>query len=212
MSATGHMDALTSSGYLEGWAYDPERPGQVLQVAVVVQNREVGRGLANCFRWDLADSGYGNGWCAFRLRLDGVVSALRRGPLVLIDVVEKTEICRTGALPVIECSEAYPSTVAEVIESDPTVVHAVDQLYGCDALFERYLASNGAEAFVRAAYVYILGRPADFGGLANYVARLASGEFSTYGVLNALYESDEFRTSPRLLVAPTEPGFVFAVP
>ena len=108
MTAAGHVDALTSSGYLEGWAHDPERPGHALEIAVLVQDREVGRGLANRFRWDLADVGCGIGWCAFRLRVDGAVSALRRGPVVVMDVIRKAEIYRTGQLPVIEDSEIYP--------------------------------------------------------------------------------------------------------
>jgi hypothetical protein len=168
--------------------------------------------LANRFRWDLADVGCGIGWCAFRLRVDGAVSALRRGPVVVMDVAGKVEICRTSQLSVIEDSEIYPSTVAEVTRTDPTVVLSVDQLRGCGALFDRYLALNGVEAFVRAAYVYIFGRPADSSGLATYVGLLASGELSAYALLNALRDSDEFRAMPRLLGAPTEPGFVFAVP
>jgi hypothetical protein len=210
MPATGQLDALTSSGYLEGWAHDPARPGQPLQVAVLAQDREVARGLANRFRWDLAYAGCGIGWCAFHLRLDGAVSTLRRGPLILTDVAGQAELCRTSQLPVLEHCDACPATLADVIETDPTILHAVDQLRGCGVLFDRYLTLHGAPAFVRAAYVYILGRPADSGGLAHYVARLAGGEVSAYGVLAALHASDEFAASPRLLAAPTEPGFVFA--
>jgi hypothetical protein len=187
LSATGCIDALTSSGFLEGWGHDPERLGQALEIAVLFRKREVGRGLANRFRWDLADLACGIGWCAFRLRVDGMISALRRGPLVLIDVERNAEIVRT-------------------------VIRHVDQLRGCGLLFERYVACNGAEAFVRAAYVYILGRPADASGLENYIALLTSGELAPYGLLQALHDSDEFQFSPRLLSAPTEPGFVFAMP
>ena len=212
MSATGHVDALTSSGYLEGWAHDPARPGRALELAVLVHDREVGRGLANRFRWDLADAGCGIGWCAFRIRITCALSTVRRGPLCLADADGKAELCRIAHVPVIEDGDANPATVDAVIRSDPTVVHAVDQLRGCGPLFDRFLASQGAEAFVRAAYVYILGRPSDSGGLAHYAARLGAGELSAYAVLHALHDSDEFRAAPRLLGAPTEPGFVFALP
>ncbi len=127
-----------------------------------------------------------------------------------MDAVEVREICQAAQVPVIEVSEACPSTLAEVSRTDPTIVLAVDQLRGCGALFERYLKLNGVEAFVRAAYVYILGRPVDSDGLQTYVPLLTSGELSAYGVLNALQDSDEFRAARRLLGAPTEPGFVFA--
>lgn len=112
----------------------------------------------------------------------------------------------------IEDSETGPASLAAVTETDPTVLRSVDQLRGCGALFERYVAANGADAFVRAAFVYMLGRPVDAGGLATYTALLAGGELSPYGVLTALHGSDEFRAAPRLLCAPTEPGFVFAAP
>jgi hypothetical protein len=212
LSATGCIDALTSSGFLEGWGHDPERLGQALEIAVLFRKREVGRGLANRFRWDLADLACGIGWCAFRLRVDGMISALRRGPLVLIDVERNAEIVRTVGIPVVEDSQADLLTLIDVAQTDPTVIRHVDQLRGCGLLFERYVACNGAEAFVRAAYVYILGRPADASGLENYIALLTSGELAPYGLLQALHDSDEFQFSPRLLSAPTEPGFVFAMP
>ncbi len=211
MSLLGHMDALTSTGYLEGWAHDPERPGQPLQLAALAPQGEIGRGLASFYRWDRADAGCGIGWCAFRLRVEGAVTALRRGLLVLTEAETGTEICRTGQIAMVEDAPAYPSTLAEVARADPTVVHSIDQLRGCGVLFERYLAVHGTDAFVRAAFVYILGRPADGGGLATYAGLLAGGGMSAYGLLKTLYKSDEFAVAPRLLGAPTEPGFVFAV-
>ena len=211
MNTKAYVDALTSTGYLEGWAHDAARPGYALEVAALVQGREVGRGLANRFRWDLADAGCGIGWCAFRLRVDGAVSALRRGPLILMDVVRNSELCRTNSIQVIEDSEAYPSEITDVTGTDPTIIHSIHQLRGCGPLFDQYLTYHGPEAFVRAAYVYILGRPADVSGLETYAALLKGGELHAHGVLSALHDSDEYRAAPRLLGAPTEPGFVFAI-
>lgn len=210
MGAIGHVDALTSCGYLEGWAHDADRPGEALQVGVLMNGREIGRGLANRYRWDLADIGYGVGWCAFRLRVDGEVSALRCGPLLLIDIADGVEIFRSGEVAVIEDGETGLASMDEVTRADPTVLQSIDQLRGCGALFDRYLARNGAEAFVRAAYVYVRARPADPGGLASYVAQLAEERMTPYGVLLSLHEDAELHSIAHQRVAPTEPGFAFA--
>lgn len=212
VSAMGHVDALTTSGFLEGWAHAPEQPGQPLEVVVQFSGEEVGRGIANGFRWDLADIACGIGWCAFRLRIDGLITTISRGPLILIDGVQGTEICTAAKIPVLEDGEPHLSTIGAVIEADPTVIRSVDQLRGCGVVFDRYLKQFGIEGFVRAAYVYILGRPADAPGLANYSALLKSGSLTPYGLLDVLRDSDEFCATPRTLGAPTEPGFIFAVP
>jgi hypothetical protein len=107
--------------FLEGWAHDPQHPGRALTVAISFKKPEIGRGLANRFRWDLADVSCGTGWCAFRLWIDGMINALRRGPLILIDVAQNIEISRLAQIPLAEDSEGDLLTVADVIETDPTV-------------------------------------------------------------------------------------------
>jgi hypothetical protein len=210
VSVEGHIDALTSTGFLEGWAHDPERPGYSPEIAVILDKQEVARGMANHYRWDLADIALGIGWCAFRLRINGLISVLRRGPLTLKDVASSTDICTAHVIPVIEEPNKGPDTVAALIKDDPTTLESVDQLRGCGPLFQRYLDRHGPALFVRAAYVYLLGRPADSGGLANYATLLKSGEISPFGLLQILSASEEFRLAPRLLLAPTDPGFAFA--
>jgi hypothetical protein len=71
------------------------------------------------------------------------------------------------------------------------------------------IKARGVEAFIRAAYVYVLGRPADPSGMAAYAGMIARGELTPFGMVKALSESEEFRAAPRLLAAPMERGFIF---
>jgi uncharacterized protein YceK len=112
-------------------------------------------------------------------------------------------------MSLVEDHEPGVSVLEEVIASDPTLVRSIAQLSGCNTVFADFVAAQGVQAFVRAAYVYILGRPADASGLATYSALLQDGLLPPYELLKALHESEEFRSMPRLLIAPSEPGFVF---
>ena len=70
-------------------------------------------------------------------------------------------------------------------------------------------AAAGLEAFVRAGYVYVLGRPADHAGMSAYVTRLGNQSITPWDFIKELYDSAEFNAAPRLLAAPSEPGFAF---
>jgi hypothetical protein len=62
----GHLDAVTSGGFAEGWAFDSDSPQVVVTVALrAADGTELGRGLANLHRADMADLGFRFGWCAF---------------------------------------------------------------------------------------------------------------------------------------------------
>lgn len=205
----GCLDAITSSGYVEGWAYDTDTPLQPLTVSIVADGVERAQGLANRYRADLADAGCGTGWCAFRLRLSGSVTRLRRIGVSLREATSQVEIDSVPGLTLAEDHEPGLTALDQVFRADPTLILSIDQLRGCGALFADFIAARGVEAFVRAAYVYVLGRPADESGLAAYSALLREGALAPYDLLRILHDSDEFRAGPRLLLAPPEPGFGF---
>ena len=205
----GYIDAVTSSRYVVGWAYDRARPTLALQVSVRIDGEEVAQGLANRYRSDLAEAGCGTGWCAFRLRVLGPVSRLRRRPVSLIELPGEAEIRRAEGVALLDENEEPVTQLEQVTASDPTLVHTIAQLQGCEGLFGSYIGRAGVEHFVRAAYVYVLGRPADPSGLGTYGEKLRDGSMTPYGLLRTLYDSDEFRSAPRLLIAPNAPGFVF---
>jgi hypothetical protein len=206
----GHIDGVTSSGFVEGWAFDSDAPAEPLAVAILDRDgEEVAWGLAHRYREDLMAAHCGIGWCAFQLRAAVSISRLRKSPVTLVDHASRTEIHRADPAPYAEDGEALLADIADVTRSDPTVVNSVEQLRGCDKLFDRFVRQRGVEAFVRSAYVYVLGRPADAAGRALYGRLLRNGPMTPYGMLRTLYDSDEFRSRPRLPSAPNTPAFPF---
>lgn len=207
----GHLDALTPAGFAEGWAFDDAMPGGALTVQILdAHGEELGLGFANLFRGDLAEVGFRHGWCAFRLRLSRGTEELRGARLSLRDAASGAEIHATDAWRIREAADQTCNTVEAVVAQDPTVLRSVQQLQGCADLLLRFAARHGTTEFVRTAYAYMLGRPADPAGLAAHERMLRTGALTPFGVLLLLAEGAEFREQPRMLASPADPGFVFA--
>lgn len=206
----GYLDALLSSGFFVGWAIDVERPWAPLEIAIVDEKDvELASGLANRHRQDLAAAAIGTGWCSFLLRADAPVSRLRNSTVRLIDRKTGTVVADAQKPRYAEGEAHALVSLAEVVANDPTTVASIDMLEGCGALFDAFLKALGVAAFVRAAYIYVLQRPADPGGLAHYGKLLRQGALTPYALIAELASSGEFKSRPRLLVAPTMPGFPF---
>ncbi|MGA2044380.1 MAG: DUF4214 domain-containing protein [Roseiarcus sp.] len=203
----GHIDALLSSGYVEGWALDTNAPATSLPIAILEEpNVVLASGLANLFREDLVDAGCGVGWCAFRFRI-AAPEKLRRTMLTLVDLKSRAIIGRHDPVAFLYASEPDAGTIAHVIADDPTMIRSIEELRGCDVLFRNLILRGGVDAFVRAAYVYVLSRPADSDGLGHYGRQLRAGAMTPFNLLRALAASDEFRARPRQLVAPSSAAF-----
>lgn len=209
----GAADALTPLGFVEGWCLDAARPGHALAVAIrAPDGTELAAGLANLFGEGLAEAGRGDGWCAFRLRLSlplGDVAAL---PLALHAAETGEAVGPARILPVRLGEEPSCDTLERVVAADPTVAGPVERLRGCGPALSGFLARHGAAEFVQAAYVYVLGRPADADGLRIYVPLIEAGTLTPFGLLSVLAGSEEFAARPRFLAAPNAPAFAFARP
>jgi hypothetical protein len=206
----GHLDSITSSKFVEGWAYDTDAPVSPLTISLVNnKGDEIGWGLAHLFREDLAASGHGCGWCAFRVRTESSITKLRKSALVLAERTTRKPITVTSSISFNEDSDAPLSSVTDITACDPTMINSVSQLLGCDELFNGFIRARGVNAFVRATYVYILGRPADPNGLDLYAGLIRSGAIKPFRLLEILSDSEEFHAKPRLLGAPNMPGFPF---
>jgi hypothetical protein len=175
-----------------------------------MDEEQVARGLAHRYRADLAEAGCGTGWCAFRLRVGGPVGRLRRQPSTLLALPGREVLFQTKNLRLVEDVELPLGRVDDVAQADPTLVSEVGQLRGCGEIFDALIGRGGPDTFVRAAFVYALGRPADATGLDLYSRMLITGDLTPFELLEVLCGSEEFRSQPRLLIAPTEPGFIFA--
>ena len=211
MPALGHIDAVTSSGFVEGWAVDSEHIARPVLISVVdADGAEVAFGLANLYREDLAWADLGYGWCFFRLKLAVPPEALRGSKLELIDRNSSAVINSSFNITFTLDDRAPFVSIEEVAAFDPFVLRSIEELRHCEPMFGAYIRQNGIRQFIRAAYLYVLGRPADETGITHYGKLIRRGIMMPFALIKALSESDEFRTSNRALAAPTSPDFAFA--
>jgi hypothetical protein len=206
----GHIDSLTTADFVEGWAADDDRPALRVEV-IASEDGKVAEGRAHLFRADLADARLGLGWCAFRLRVQPHANALRRQTLTLRDAETGAAIHARETCPIRDDLDLPCSSVAEAIASDPTVITALAQLRGCEQLLAGFVTRRGVGEFIRAAYVFVLGRPVDAPALSSYGRMLRTGAITPFGLLSVLADSEEFRSRPRQLASPNATGFVFRV-
>ena len=207
----GHLDAVTTTGYVEGWAFDAAAIDRPLHLQVLHDGVPVASGLAHRYRTDLVDAGCGTGWCAFRFRVAGSVTRLKAGTFHLHDLRSGAVFCETRNLKVLEDGGDQIGSVDALLDEDPTVAVSIAQLRGCDDIFNRYIRMQGVEAFIRRLYSYVLNRPADMAGTALYAGHIRRATLTPFEVAAALADSDEFRSRRPTLIAPTSPGFPFNV-
>jgi hypothetical protein len=206
----GSLDAIISTGYVEGWAFDDTALLKPLTVSVLESGRLLAQGIANLYRSDLVEAGHGTGWCAFRLKLSELPNDAGTRTLSLWDMSSRREICRNVPPWRVQDGEKNGlPTLEDVIFSDPTIVHSIEQLRGCNSAFATFIEAEGIDKFVHYAYVYMLGRPGSASAHLSDTMRLRTGSLTPYELLRNLCESEEFRSSPRLLMSPSEPSFVF---
>jgi hypothetical protein len=207
----GHLDAVTSGGFAEGWAFDSDSPQVVVTVALrAADGTELGRGLANLHRADMADLGFRFGWCAFRVRLSQTGTQLFGTRLTLVELNGGTEVHSTEEWRLREAREAPLSSIEAIVGEDPTVLRSVLQLSGYAPMMAAFVERHGVKDFVRTAAVYMLGRLPDEAGLESYERLLENGAVTPFGLFAMLGASEELKTAPRLLQSPVHPGFLFA--
>lgn len=205
----GHLDAITSSGFVEGWAYNQAAPLDPVAVSVIHDGTEIARATARQYREDLAESGCGTGWCAFRARVSAPAEQARRMALALTDAASGAVIQNPRILHYYKESEPEITSIEDVIRHDPTLLGPIDRLKACGEIFQAYINLHGVPAFVRTAYIFVLSRPADSDGLNVYTGLMRQGLLHPFNLLRELADSQEFRSKPRMLSAPGSPSFPF---
>jgi hypothetical protein len=198
----GHLDWVDRCGLIVGWAY------AMLVSVVDAENFEIAAGLAHHYRQDLAKEGFARGWCHFRLRTRKPIDAIRGQPLRLIDKTTNEVLNGPRVVTYLETPEPFFDNVEQLIAGDPTVLQSSDQIEACEADLQAFAASRGVEAFVRTAYVYVLGR-VDHKGLALHKRLVTEGRLFPSAMIRLLADSAEFRTSGRRLAAPNSSDFPF---
>ncbi len=206
----GYIDGATSTGVIEGWALDEQAPWRPLHVKIRCKGEWIASGLAHHYREDVLAAQIGTGWCGFRLQSDCPAEEIRHATLYLVGisgiVIAKSE--NTALLPDIHQDL---SSIEDVVAADPTIARSVEHLRGCEPLFTQYIRSRGIDAFVRVAYVYMLGRPVDEIGLQVYGNCLRRGTHYPFELLLILATSEEFLARRPELVAPTQSSFPFMI-
>ena len=205
----GHLDSITSLGYVEGWAFDLDKPAVPLEVSILWDGVQVAWGLAHRFRKDLMLAGFGLGWCALRLRLEIPIEQAQRGVMRLIERPSGTDMFMAKDLAVIPDGEPSMDSIEALTAADPTVISGLWQLRQCEQLLTEFIRLQGMDAFLNTAYAYVIGRPGDDAGRAFYTRALRQATLSPVGVLEALGDSEEFRNAAGRLAAPNSPAFPF---
>lgn len=195
---------------IEGWAYDEQAPWSPLEVRIRCNGEWIASGLAHQHREDVVEAGIGTGWCGFRLWSGRSADVLRNAALYLVgmsgSVIAKSD--DTALLPDLDKDL---TSIEDVVAADPTIARSVEHLRGCEPLFTHYIRSYGIDAFVRVAYVFMLGRPVDEAGLRIYGNRLRRGTHHAFELLQILAASEEFLSKYRELIAPSQSSFPFLV-
>jgi hypothetical protein len=205
----GHIDSVTSLGFVEGWAFDQDEPTRVVEVGIRAEGEVLAWGFALGFREDLMNAGFGLGWCAFRLRLEVPIERVRDRSVELIEQSTGALISTKDELALVADGEIPATSVGILVEADPTVIKGLWQLRKCENLLMHFIRRHGVETFIDVAYAYVLGRAADHGGRTQYTRCIRQATLSPVGVLEALGDSDEFRGKIRQLAAPKSPAFPF---
>jgi hypothetical protein len=205
----GHIDSLTPSGLVEGWAYDETRLLAPLAVAVLTaKGEEIASGYADLFRDDLALAGAAYGWCAFRLGLSVSPETAAGHPLRLVEGATRAVIFE-GEAALGEDSAQEIQDLDALLASDPTVLTSAEQLESLSPVLDAFVAAQGVDAFVGAAYLYVLGRCADPSGLVSFGRLIRTRRLTPYAALLTLAEGPEFGARARTLIPPNRPGFPF---
>ena len=206
----GRLETLYSQGFLEGWAYNTDRPLRPLVVEVRdADGQSIALGYAHLYRELLARAKHAGGWCGFRLRTARAAKILRKVELGLYDTASGARIYYTedvafadGWTPEFDGGELG-------LTFDPFAIDRIEQLAGVADIFDAYVRSRGAAAFVATAYVYTLGRVADAEAVALYGKMLRERSLTPFGLIELLADGKEFKFRPRQPAAPIAPSFPF---
>ena len=91
----GHLDRIDATG-LQGWARDTEEPDHPVTLLVLLDDTLVARVLANAYRRDVEQAGFGRGRHGFAVDLNG---QLRPGHRHVIDILREPDGARLPGAP-----------------------------------------------------------------------------------------------------------------
>ena len=206
---SGVIDAISPTECVEGWAISNQNQFAAVSVCMLWKDKPIGVGIANRFRADLVTAGIGHGWHAFRIRIEHKFDAQRTQRLSLIEL-KTTSLITVAELPCPETFTRTPLKLNAVLDDTGLEVTDISSLTLTKPAIDAFIAQHGVDAFVDCGYCYILGRPADPEGHASYAQLIATGKMAPLTFLATLFNSAERRESRWPVLAPSDPGYIFA--
>jgi hypothetical protein len=121
-NVAGYIDLLTRLG-TSGWAWMPVEPDGAFQVEAVLEDKVIGRALADQMRPDIASSGRGFGRCGFNIKFDEPITD-DEIPILRVLGPGPPTIFRS---PAKRSSEITPAPFALIMDSPSLAERSPDQ-------------------------------------------------------------------------------------
>lgn len=205
----GELDYSSAEDSFVGWAR-ATLPGPPSEVTILRNGQPIATAVADLYRLDLIALGVGHGHFGFRV-LRGRDCPAGKARFTLTE--RRSGLVFDGAVDVALRPGRYRNDRVLKVEdlltprrtwTEPEVVANLDCLEP-EAQWRRL----GSRGFVEAAFLFVLGRPADDGGRARYVTALDTRELTPYDILKTLFGSQERARSGPILVSPLDAKYPF---
>lgn len=205
----GELHYIGGDDCFIGWAR-PRDPGPACEITILREGQPIATAVADIYRPDIMQLGIGHGHFGFRiLRSMQCPAGKARFSLVerrsgggfdgAVDITLQVARYRRDKVLTVEDLLTPRTTWTE-----PEVVGNLDCLEP-EATWKRM----GSRRFVEAAFLFVLGRPADDGGRARYTSALDTAELTAYDVLKTLFGSSERARSGPPLLSPLDAKYPF---
>lgn len=205
----GELHYIGGDDCFIGWAR-PLQPGPACEITILREGQPIATAVADIYRQDIMQQGIGHGHFGFRI----LRSAQCQAGKARFSLVER----RSGTgfdgatditLQVARYRRDKVLTVEDLLTPRTTWTEAevvADlQCLEPEATWRRM----GSRRFVEAAFLFVLGRPADDGGRTRYVTALETAELTAYDILRTLFGSQERARSGPPLISPLDAKYPF---
>jgi hypothetical protein len=209
IAGQGELHYIGGDDCFIGWAR-PRDPGPPCEVTILRDGQPIATAVADIYRPELMQLGIGHGHYGFRI-LRSVQCPAGKARFSLVE--RRSGAGFDGAVDIALQVARYKRdkvlTVEDLLTPRTTWTEAevVAHLEGLEP--EQTWKRMGSRRFVEAAFLFVLGRPADDGGRARYTTALETAELTPYDILKTLFGSQERATSGPPLMSPLDAKYPF---
>ncbi len=209
IAGQGELHYIGGDDCFIGWAR-PRDPGPPCEVTILRDGQPIATAVADIYRPELIQLGIGHGHYGFRI-LRSVQCPAGKARFSLVE--RRSGAGFDGAVGIALQVSRYRRdkvlTVEDLLTPRTTWTEAevVAHLEGLEP--EAAWKRMGSRRFVEAAFMFVLGRPADDGGRARYTTALETTELTPYDILKTLFGSQERARSGPPLMSPLDAKYPF---